>query len=698
MDSIELFPPNQEEVGVFRGFQHGGLEFHANLLLPYSRKYQQKPMHGQFLLVKLDTPEEAVLGRIASFYSEGKFSSPSGDDFNLRAIKEDRQVPEDLREQFINYRVTIRVLGVVRAVGDDWKFVASHRRLPHVGSKVGFPSIQVLRKIAGHHDNGADIGRLAFGEYVYDLRERQHEDSDLQMLDAKVCVKFPVKALVSRRSFVFARAGFGKSNLNKLLFSELYRETPTHKKGDGKLAPVGTVIFDPDGEYFWPDSDGRPGLCDVPHLENKLVVFTGRSGPSPFYQSFVAGGVRLDIRRLRPSDVIAIALDKERQQQQNVRKLRSLSQDDWTELVNLIDKDKNNLALKEVSRLLNLKEGNQDVEATAARSNMTAIVNMLHDKSSLLLDKLMHALAEGKICVIDISLMRGSQSLVLSGLILRRIFDHNQEEFTKKDPKTIPVIAVLEEAQSVLNEKSTSSEPYIAWVKEGRKYNLGAVMITQQPGSIPTELLSQGDNWFAFHLLAAADLYALKKANGHFSDDILSSLLNEPIPGHGVLWSSVHKKSYPISMRVLDFSDRFQRRDTHMNKPEGNTYVVKKRQNFKELGGGADVPATDMGTSENAGHEIDETRIDAKAAIEEPLIELLQKDDYFVSKLESEEGVALGSVRAFFKENAPEGLDNVEEFAYNLVKPALNTIWGKSQWEIYFRKDKHTSYAKRKKR
>ena len=40
-------------------------------------------------------------------------------------------------------------------------------------------------------------------------------------------------------------------------------------------------------------------------LEDKLVVFTSRGNPSPFYQSFVAGGIRLDIRRLLPSDVIA---------------------------------------------------------------------------------------------------------------------------------------------------------------------------------------------------------------------------------------------------------------------------------------------------------------------------------------------------------------------------------------------------------
>src|SRR5439155_20134915 len=137
-------------------------------------------------------------------------------------------------------------------------------------------------------------------------------------------VRFPMESLLARRTFIFARAGFGKSNLNKLLFSRLYASTPTVEKRAGKRVPVGTIIFDPDGEYFWPDDKGRPGLCDVPELRDRLVVFTARRNGSDFYQSFVAAGVKLDIRRLRPQDVIAITLSPDRQDQQNVRKLRGL--------------------------------------------------------------------------------------------------------------------------------------------------------------------------------------------------------------------------------------------------------------------------------------------------------------------------------------------------------------------------------------
>lgn len=699
---FQLFPRDQI-VGIFRGFQQGGLEFHADLVLPYRNEFQNMPMHGQFLLVQLETPDEAVLGRIASFSSEGKLSFGSGEEFNIRAVREERPIPEDLREQYLKYRVNIRVLGVLRKHGSALTFVPSHRRLPHVGSRVAFPSDEVLREIAGHNIMGAPIGHLAFGEYIYTGANVEVEtQSWMQILKPEVLVRFPMDSLVSRRSFVFARAGFGKSNLNKLLFSKLYENTPHVNKRSGKQVPVGTVIFDPDGEYFWPDDKGRPGLCDVPALEDKLVVFTERRNPSPFYQSFVAGGIRLDIRRLRPGDVIAIALAPERQEQQNVRKLRGLSQERWESLVNLIDSNGNATPLDDICRLLDLDPQRQEAEALAARGNMTAIVKMLHDKSSQLMDMLVHALSEGKLCVIDVSQMRGGQSLVLSGLILRRIFDRNQQEFTAADPKTIPTIAVVEEAQSVLNENAPASEPYVAWVKEGRKYDLGALLITQQPGSIPVEILSQGDNWFIFHLLSAADLTSLKKANAHFSDDLLSSLLNEPIPGQGVFWSSVSGKPYPVSLRVQSFEESFMLRDKSYSLPPGKTYAGALRKTFGSARHAPTTPHVATGeapTRLSSDSEEPESGVDVMASLEDDLVRYLESDSKLMARIDSPEGAAWGSIKAFFGNHLPPELDDRDQLAYQFVPKAMTRLLGPQNqgWEAYKNPDKNNAtYVRRK--
>jgi uncharacterized protein len=108
---IELFP-KEEVVGVFRGFREGGLEFHADLVLPYRPKLRNIPMHGQLLLVQLENREEAVLGRICSFSADGMLSSSSGEQYSTRAMSEAREIPDHLREEYLRYRVNIRMLGV----------------------------------------------------------------------------------------------------------------------------------------------------------------------------------------------------------------------------------------------------------------------------------------------------------------------------------------------------------------------------------------------------------------------------------------------------------------------------------------------------------------------------------------------------------------------------------------------------------
>jgi uncharacterized protein len=697
---FQLFP-RDKVVGIFRGFREGGLEFHADLALPYRSEFQRIPMHGQFLLVQLETLDEAVLGRIASFSSEGKLAFGVGEEFNLRAVREERPIPEDLREQYLKYKVNIRVLGVLRHSGGRLNFVPSQRRLPHVGSPVAFASDEVLQEIAGHNLEGAGIGHFALGEFVYGGRkyERPASADWLQISEPEVLTKFPVESLVSRRTFIFARAGFGKSNLNKLLFSRLYATTPYVTKRGGRRVPVGTIIFDPDGEYFWPDDKGRPGLCDVPGFEDKLVVFTSRQAPSAFYGSFVAGGIKLDIRQLKPADVIAIAISPERQGQQNVQKLAQLNQERWRRLVDLVDNARNDPEIDpqtvqdEITDILRLdKKGQQDVEAVAARSNMTTIVNMLHDRSSLLMRKLLDALGAGKICVVDVSQLRGMPGLVLSGLILRYVFDHNQREFTKAQSQTIPTIAVLEEAQSVLNDRASASEPYISWVKEGRKYDLGAVLVTQQPGSITDEILSQGDNWFIFHLLSAYDLSRVQKANAHFSEDILSVLLNEPIPGHCVFWSSVGGTPYPVSLRILSFEEIYQQRDPEYQMGHARTYAADLAEKFENdaqemkqalAKAGPESRAQEYAADPESGSE--EESLDVLAGYEQLCSQILQADHEVLGRLYSEKGVPWAELLTLFQKRAPASLRSAYRSPHEIVRIVLDRVVKRDggTWDTY---------------
>jgi hypothetical protein len=118
-------------------------------------------------------------------------------------------------------------------------------------------------------------------------------------------------------------------------------------------------------------------------------------------------------------------------------------------------------------------------------------------------------------------------------------------------------VAVIEEAQSVLSQHQSENSPFVQWVKEGRKYELGAIMVTQQPGSIDTRLLSQGDNFFSFHLTSATDLGALERVNAHFSQDVLTSLLSEPIRGNAYFWAAP-AQPFVLPVRVLNFETEYK--------------------------------------------------------------------------------------------------------------------------------------------
>lgn len=702
---MSLFPQDRV-VGAFRGFSEGGLEFHADLVLPYNPDFARTAMHGQFVLVALEHDSEAVLGRITTVASEGRLVSPVGEDYAARAVLDDRAIPDDLRERFLKYKVDIRVLGVLRREGDKMVFAASHRRLPHVGSKVAFLSDELVLDVAGatSENGGAEIGYLALGEYIYAGNDsRLAQEPWMHVVFPAVTPKFEVGALVSRRTFVFARAGFGKSNLNKLLFSELYRTDPVVEKR-GRQVPVGTVIFDPEGEYFWPDDKGRPGFCDIDHLKDRLVVFTNREAPSQAYGSFVVDGVKLDIRQLPPWRVVGIVLPEERQEQQNVLKLKQLGRDRWRQLVDLVATHRHNADLNTIAQLLGLEhQAGPNVEAVAARSNMSRIVATLHDPNSQMLTVLMAALSEGKLCVVDISQMRGKAGLDLAGIILAEIFEHNQEEFTAADSQTIPTIAVIEEAQAVLGAAQAKGEgPFVEWVKEGRKYDLGAVLVTQQPGSISGDILSQGDNWFIFHLLSQQDLRVLNNANAHFSDDLLASLLNEPLPGHGVYWSSARQRPYPLPIRVFDFTAAYRDLlDSDNSGGQLDIYAVHLRDRFVKAREEAAARAEAVLEDEEAvppGEVVAEPPEDEGAeGITEDLnskctraaIAALGKRPEFHEGVSDSDGVPWWQIQQWLAEYGPYPSKSNEnwDWAYTIVPRALDETLGAGKWRTERRPD-----------
>jgi hypothetical protein len=515
----------KDAIGIFKGFTESGREFLAEVVTPYYPEFI--PLLGSFILVTV-TDHQALLGRITQFYPMGTMAGTEADEYLSHLQRLNRSVPEDVKELKLRYNVKVRLLGTVELAGAQFRYRPGVRALPHLGARVCRPSDEALQFICNarleDESDAVPIGHYALGDRVF---------SNLE-------VKFSFSRLLKRRTLVFARAGYGKSNLIKLLVSKLYEQNPK----------VGMLIFDPEGEYSFRDALGRPGLADVPGIRERLVVFTDRRPPDAKYKPLIAGHVRLNLANVAASHVVDICLPEERRNTVYATRLKGFGASEWAKLVRLLDEK--GFRLDE-----NVVKGEFDIkrDPDAVIRNITPIVRRLHDQDSQLPQSVLYHLAHGHIVVVDISLLSSGAGQQVAGLILKTVFDHNVAHFTADDQDAvIPVVAVIEEAQSVLSAEKMKEEnsPFVEWVKEGRKYNLGAILVTQQPGAISDQLLSQGDNFFALHLISSVDLDALKRNNAHFSDDILSYILNEPIEGNVYFWSAP-SQPYVISAKVFSF-------------------------------------------------------------------------------------------------------------------------------------------------
>ena len=520
-------------IGVFKGFIESGLEFKADLVVPYQSEFT--PLLGSFLVVEV-SKQRYLLGRITRFHPVGLMAGAEAEDYLARMTKAGRSVPEDLKEAKLRYNVNVKLLGGLTLGGKgDPKYEPSMRQLPHLGARVGIPTEDALRLICSlgveAGEKPAILGRLAFGNHVF--------DGDGQ---ANMPVPFDVRRMVGRRTYVFAHAGYGKTNLVKLLVTKLYETNPE----------VGFLIFDPEGEYAVTDKKGRPGLADVPGLQDKVVLYTDRK-LSPKYQRFLAGDVHLNLGSLRPGNVVKNCVPPEKWEQVWANAVRGLQEHEWAGLVRLLESDGYRADSAEIREIV------QNVAETtppAIVNNIVPVVKRLHDKPSRMLDGIFWHLERNHIVVVDISLMASVHGRWIASLILNEIFQRNQANFTAgAQGELLNVVTVVEEAQTVLSSDREKGETiFVEWAKEGRKYGLGSIFVTQQPGAIPSELVSQGDNFFVFHLLSTDDLASLQRANAHFSADVLGMILNEPIPGNAYVWSSPYQP-FVLSVRVENFED-----------------------------------------------------------------------------------------------------------------------------------------------
>ncbi len=520
-------------VGLLKGFSPVPHQLEVDVVVPHEER--GLPGFGEFLLVELSATV-ALVGRVSRYHAAGQLVGDRGDAYLADLAKTQEPVPSPIMRQMLRYNLKMQLLGELQVQAGRFEFSVGQRAFATLGSHVRLPSDAALAFLCNvgleNDPTAAPLGHLVYGQRVL----------------SSVPVNFSVGRLKGKRSFVFARAGYGKSNLIKYLVSQLYSSPPD----------VGLLIFDPEGEYALPDAHGRPGLVNVPALRNRISLYTNRRVPAQ-YAAVRKGETLVDFGDFPPQDIVAAFVPTEKQEMVFSNLLRSLDWAVWKQLVQLLAKDGFAADNNAIAKLLAYKPRQEDVSLGAIKNNLVPAIKRLHRAGATVGKNIIEELRQSRVVIVDISLLGSDDGLAVTGLILRRVFQHNIRHLTEAEGPSVRCLAVLEEAQTMLGDRRLDdSNIFVRWVKEGRKYGLGAILVTQQPGAISPQIISQGDNFFALHLLNDDDLQTLKRHNAYYTDEILNYLRAEPIIGNCYFWSAPNQP-FVLPVRVANFESVCQK-------------------------------------------------------------------------------------------------------------------------------------------
>ncbi|MDE0471890.1 MAG: ATP-binding protein [Ekhidna sp.] len=534
-------------------------------LLIYSSYEDSKasPQTGDFIvLAQRDEVGRKFLARVeAEIYDEDPIFRSQ--DKTLVAVHYARIAERELskrdKQKMFSYTYKVKILGTFS--NDGYDFSTAVRKLPTVSYHARHLNKKEFEKILNKtNENGIKLGNLCVGDDVMDERE----------------VLFDIKKLRANRTMVFAQSGFGKTNLMKVLISRAFKDEE-----------VGKLIFDLEGEYFLKSSIQKTyGIADIDHhlFRDNLVVYTDKKIPDNYNDKFIEGGeVKVDFSKdFNVGDIISTAIGLTNAGRNFLEYLSSLPDQSVVQKFfgKVFDESDptviREFAYKNFSKYFQEKKKQgveDDIEANvsqASKSMLGGVIRQIrgytsiHKKGSDFVSSVLKYLSQNKTVIVDFSLLDNNEASLISTVLVKRLFEHNKSKFTIAgvEDSSIPgienainAVIFVEEAQNVLSDEfvRSNANPFIKVAKQGRKFSLGLVAITQRPSAISEEIRSQAENFFVLHMGNSKDIKALVESNINYSGVISKFIQSETIPGNLYMVSA--KQSFAIPLKVNWFEE-----------------------------------------------------------------------------------------------------------------------------------------------
>ena len=511
-------------------------------LLIYSSYEDAKasPSTGDFIvLTPKDENGRKFLARVeAEIYDEDPIFKSQ--DKTLIAVHyariAERELSDRDKQKMFSYTYKVRLLGTFIDKGSSIEFTTASRKLPTVSYHARHLKQNEVNHILNiGNESGAEIGYLCIGEDIY---------------KDKGDILFDVQKLRDKRTMVFAQSGFGKTNLVKVLLYHIIGDTS-----------YGKLIFDLNGEYFL---KGRKtyGLGDIEEqkIRDNLVVYSDKKLPDEYKHRFIyKGKVLINMHEhLTVGDILNFSTGFSEVMKSFLLYLEENEVKDFINNINTYVEEPQKLHAKYPDFWDTKKEASSRTTVAAIRKRIAYLIEEgkgLHSSTSKLIKEVMEYLKQGKTVIVDLSLRDSVDASIISTILVRKLFEHNKEKFTSDNPKdVINTVIFVEEAQNVLSDElvKATANPFVKTAKEGRKFGIGMVAITQRPSAISEEIRTQAENFFAFHLGNSDDIKALIKSNINYEDVIANFIQRETIPGNLYMVSSEQAFALPIRVKLFE--------------------------------------------------------------------------------------------------------------------------------------------------
>jgi len=550
-----------ERIGVIVG--RGRERDHLEMVVAFSER-EKAPKLGSFVVIEeQEFMRREFLSRVEDM-NYGDFQATK--DERIRAIVEKymreiagygRELSEEEKKTLFFRHYILKILGEISADGKT--IVTEYRLLPELSSICRLPTDNEYATITNagiqEPDEAMKVGNLVIG------KEGKAND-----------ILFEPWKFEKRRTAIFARTGYGKSNLCKIVVSLA-----------SLAGKTGILVLDMDGEYAFKTKTATGqevlGLADIDSVKPNLVVYTQRKDVLDIYKDVYISPI-LNLEFLGPFQVAELCRD---QDLKILPEFKYSEPEKWQEFVQKhrteSDRKKQQDLLLEFSGQVKGKEAKDVKQQYALRRNLREILEWDNPEAPNIVEDIKFHLAMKRLVILDLSLMTLEIAYRVAYVILDGIFSYNIEGITAG--KIINTIAVFEEAQNVLNKKAVEEGKSIftRWAKEGRKFYLGLIYVTQQPGAIAEEIVSQTDNFFVMHLLNKGDIDALKRANPHYNGVVADFLSMETFVGNTYIYSAP-LQPYVFPAKVFEFSKDFF--DTLSGKTENRKGVLEELQEISE--------------------------------------------------------------------------------------------------------------------